>query len=69
MATHWEGKPNFSEKNMPRATLPTINPTWDSLGSNPGLSGERPVNGRLTHRTTKLKFKMIIYKHPVRTAQ
>ena len=65
MASHWEENPNFAEENMSSATLPTTNPTWNSLGSNPGLSGERPVNDRLTHRTTKLKFKMIIYTQSV----
>ena len=64
MASHWEEKPNFSEKNMSSATLLTTNPTWNSLGSNAGLS-----NDRLTYRTTKLKFKLNIYKQLARTAQ
>jgi len=54
---------------MSSATLSTTNPTWNSLVSNPDLSGERSVNDLLTYRTTKFKFKLITYKQPVRTAQ
>jgi hypothetical protein len=38
-------------KTCPSATLSTTNPTWTDPGSNPGLSGERPVTNRLSHGT------------------
>jgi hypothetical protein len=38
---NWQGKPKYSEKSRPSATLFTTNPTWLDLGSNPG-------RGRLT---------------------
>jgi len=28
--------------------MPTTNPTWTSLGSNPGLGGDRQVTDRLS---------------------
>jgi hypothetical protein len=33
---NWQGKPKYSEKTCPIATLSTTNPTWPDLGSNPG---------------------------------
>jgi hypothetical protein len=30
-------------ETCPSATLPTTNPTWNDLGANPGLRGERPA--------------------------
>jgi hypothetical protein len=32
----WQGKPKYSEKTRPSATLSTTNPTWLDPGSNPG---------------------------------
>jgi hypothetical protein len=33
-------KPKFSEKTLPHATLPTLNPTMTDLASNAGFRGE-----------------------------
>jgi hypothetical protein len=46
-----QGKPKYSERNLPSATLSTTNPTWIDPGSNPGLRGERPATNRLSHGT------------------
>jgi hypothetical protein len=35
----WQGKPKYSEKPSPSATLSTTNPTWPDRGSNPGRRG------------------------------
>jgi hypothetical protein len=35
----WQGKPKYSEKTFPRATLSTTNPTWLDPGLNPGRRG------------------------------
>jgi hypothetical protein len=32
----WQGKPKYSDKTCPGATLSTTNPTWPDPGSNPG---------------------------------
>jgi hypothetical protein len=37
---HWQGKPKYSEKTCPSATLSTTNPAWPNLGSNLGRRGE-----------------------------
>jgi hypothetical protein len=39
---NWQGKPKYSEKTCPTATLSTINLTWAVLGLNPGLCCEKP---------------------------
>jgi hypothetical protein len=45
------GKPMYSGKTCPSATLSTINPTWTDPESNPGLRGERPATNRLSYGT------------------
>jgi hypothetical protein len=45
------GKPKYSGKTCPSATLFTTNPIWTDPGSNPGLRGERPATNRLSHGT------------------
>jgi hypothetical protein len=42
------GKPKYSEKIRPIATLSTTNPTCD-LGSNPGRCGGQPATNRLRY--------------------
>jgi hypothetical protein len=42
------GKPKYSEKTYPSATLSTTNPTWTDWGSNPDLRDERPASNRLS---------------------
>jgi hypothetical protein len=41
---NWQGKPTYSEKTCPSATLSTTNPTWPDLGSNPGHGGKPATN-------------------------
>jgi hypothetical protein len=36
----WQGKPKYSDKTCPSATLSTTNPTWLDLGLNPGRGGK-----------------------------
>jgi hypothetical protein len=45
----WQGKPKYSEKTCPSATLSTINPTWPDPGSNPGRRGGKPATNRLSY--------------------
>jgi hypothetical protein len=47
----WQGKPKYSEKTCPSATLPTINPTWHDLGSNSDRWGGKPTTNRLSYGT------------------
>jgi hypothetical protein len=47
----WRGKPNYSQKTCSSATLPTTNPTWPDLGSNPGLRVGKAATNRLSYGT------------------
>jgi hypothetical protein len=44
-----QGKPKYSEKTCPSATLSTTNPTWRDPGSNPGRRGGKPATNRLSY--------------------
>jgi hypothetical protein len=48
---NWHGKPKYSKKAYPGATLSTTNPTWRGLGSNPGRRGGKPATNRLSYGT------------------
>jgi hypothetical protein len=50
---NWQGKPKYSEKTCPSATLST-NPTWPDSGSNPGRRGGKPATNRLSYGTAVL---------------
>jgi hypothetical protein len=41
--------------NLPSATLPTTNPTWLDLGSNPGRHGGKPAINNLSYGTAYYK--------------
>jgi hypothetical protein len=45
----WQGKPKYSEKTCPSATLSTTNPAWPDPGSNPGRRGGKPATNRLSY--------------------
>jgi hypothetical protein len=45
----WQGKPKYSEKTCPSATLSTTNPTWPDPGLNPGRRGGKPATNRLSY--------------------
>jgi hypothetical protein len=47
----WQGKPKYSEKTCPSATLSTTNPTWPDLRSNPGRRSGKPATNRLSYGT------------------
>jgi hypothetical protein len=44
----WQGKPKYSEKTCPSATLSITNPTWLDPSSNPGSRGGKRATNRLT---------------------
>jgi hypothetical protein len=48
---NWLGKPKYSEKTCPSATLSATNPIWPDLGSNPGRRGGKPAANRLSYGT------------------
>jgi hypothetical protein len=48
----WQGKPKYSEKTCPSATLCTTNPTWLDPGLNPGRRGGKPATNRLSYGAT-----------------
>jgi hypothetical protein len=48
---NWHGKPKYSEKTCPSATLFTTNPTWPDLGSNLGRRGGKLATNRLSYGT------------------
>jgi hypothetical protein len=45
----WQGKPKYSEKTCPSATLSTTNPTRLDPGLNPGRRGGKPATNRLSY--------------------
>jgi hypothetical protein len=47
----WQGKPKYSEKTCPSATLSTINPTCLDPILNPGRRGGKPETNRLSYST------------------
>jgi hypothetical protein len=47
----WQGKPKYSEKTCPSATLSTTNPTWPDPGSNPGRRSGKPETNCLSYDT------------------
>jgi hypothetical protein len=46
-----QGKPKYSEKTCPSATLSTTNSTWPDLWSNPGRRGGKSATNRLSYGT------------------
>jgi hypothetical protein len=44
-----KGKPKYSEKTCPSATLSTTNPAWPDPGCNPGRRGVKPATNRLSY--------------------
>jgi hypothetical protein len=45
----WQGKPKYSEKTCPSATLSTTNPTWLDPILNPGRRDGKPATNRLSY--------------------
>jgi hypothetical protein len=46
---YWQGKPKYSEKTCPSATLSTTNPTWLDPGLNPGRCYGKTATNRLSY--------------------
>jgi hypothetical protein len=59
----WQGKPKYSEKTCPSATLSTTNSTWPDPGSNPGRRGGKPATIRLSYGVALL-FKDYLMMPP-----
>jgi len=47
----WHGKPNYSEINLPSATMSATNPAGTVRRLNPALRGEQPAHSLLTYGT------------------
>jgi hypothetical protein len=45
----WQGKPKYSEKTYPSATLSPQNPTWQTRSRTPDRSGGKPATNRLSY--------------------
>jgi hypothetical protein len=56
----WQGKPKYSEKTSPRATLSNTNPTWPDLGLNPGPRGGKMTN-RLSYDIAKFSLRVTLW--------
>jgi hypothetical protein len=54
----WQGKPKYSEKTCPSATLSTTNPTWYDSGSNRGRRGGKPATNHLSYGAATLQFRV-----------
>jgi hypothetical protein len=48
---NWQGKPKYSKKTCPSATLSTTNPTWPDRRSNTGRYCRKPATNRLRYDT------------------
>jgi hypothetical protein len=57
----WQGKPKYSEKTYPSATLSSTNPTWPDPGSNPGRRGGKPATNRFSYGAA-LKLYLAVLK-------
>jgi hypothetical protein len=55
-----QGKPKYSEKTCPNATLSTTNPTWPDLGSNPGRRGGKPATNPLSYGTSRICYLLSV---------
>jgi hypothetical protein len=48
----WQGRPKYSEKTCPNATLSTTNPIWPGPGLNPGRRSGKPATNHLSYGAT-----------------
>jgi hypothetical protein len=58
----WQGKPKYSEKTYPSATLSTTNSTWPDPGSNPGWRGGNPATNSLSYGAADL-LQLVTHSH------
>jgi hypothetical protein len=54
---NWQGKPKYSEKTCPSASLSTTNPTWLDLVSKPSHHNEKSATKRLKCGTAFILLK------------
>jgi hypothetical protein len=54
----WQGKPTYSAKNGPTATLSATDPTWLNLGSNPGHCGGKLAINQLSYNMAIILTKL-----------
>jgi hypothetical protein len=64
----WQGKPKFSDKTWPRATLFTTNPTSPDMGSNPGHRVGKQETDRLTYGAATIFFLFYLVCEAIGTA-
>jgi hypothetical protein len=57
-----QGKPKYSDKTCPSATLSTTNPKLPDQGSNPGRRGVRSETNRLRYGTAPLRSLHELHK-------
>jgi hypothetical protein len=57
----WQGKPKYSEKTCPSATLSTTHPTWLNPGLNPGRRGGKPATNRLSYGAARIRTYFVLY--------
>jgi hypothetical protein len=57
----WQGKPKYSEKICPSATLCTTNPTWLDPGFNPGCRGGKPATNRLSYGAAHFMPRLLAF--------
>jgi hypothetical protein len=55
----WQGKPKYSEKTCPDATLSTTIPTWPDPGLNPGRCGGKPATNRFSYGAAIVYFNLL----------
>jgi hypothetical protein len=60
-----KGKPKYSKKTCPSATLSTTNLTWHDLGSNKGRRGGKPANNCLRYGTACQLLYWVITTHKI----
>jgi hypothetical protein len=68
----WQGKPKYSEKTCPNATLPTTNPTWLDRGHRGGKPGTNRLSYSAAffeaclHRTSVMSWRILVRKADAR---
>jgi hypothetical protein len=65
----WQGKPKYSEKTYPGATLSTTNPTWPDPGLNPGRRGGKPATNRFSYGAASVNVNKNSYNSYSRGSQ
>jgi hypothetical protein len=59
----WQGKPKYSEKTFPCATLSTTNSTWSDPGANSGRRGGKTATNRLNYGSANPSGKFLLWPY------